>query len=280
LSQHKEQQGFVTIAINSEDTDYLQLAYLQAMNIKSTQLNNKYAVIVDDNTFQLVTEQHRAVFDYVIPMTTTNDNAFANEPQVFTLTPFKETIKLEADLLFTRSIDHWWTAFRLRDICMPSGARTFMNDVSACHKYRELFASNNLPNTYNGLMYFRYTRTAANFFVTASKVFEHWSVIQENLKQIDGPPTTDVVYAIAALILGEESCTMPRMDFLNFVHMKSGFNGWSDSQGWLDTVIHELDGDMIRINNINQLSPVHYHDKKYATKELIEYYEQRVLAGG
>jgi hypothetical protein len=96
------------------------------------------------------------------------------------------------------------------------------------------------------------------------------------MKQFDSAvPSTDVVYAIAAKIMGEEAVTMPTMDFVNFVHMKSGFNGWSDAQSWLDTVINERDGDTIRINNINQYSPVHYYEKNYATRELIEYYESR-----
>ena len=59
--------------------------------------------------------------------------------------------------------------------------------------------------------------------------------------------------------------------------MKSGFNGWSDARSWLDTVMSERDGDVIRINNLNQYNPVHYYDKTYATQELIEYYEQRLL---
>jgi hypothetical protein len=57
--------------------------------------------------------------------------------------------------------------------------------------------------------------------------------------------------------------------------MKSGFNGWSDTQSWLETVVNERDGDVVRINNLNQYDPVHYHDKTYATRELIEYYESR-----
>ena len=42
MSQHKEQQGFVTFAINSKDVDYLELAYLQCLNVKATQKNNSY----------------------------------------------------------------------------------------------------------------------------------------------------------------------------------------------------------------------------------------------
>lgn len=276
MSWHKEQQGFVTFAVNSEETDYLELAYLQALNIKATQKNNRYAVIVNEATHELVTEQHRQVFDYVIQCRPIFDeNAFNYEPQVWSLSPFKETIKLESDLLFTRSIDHWWSAFRLRDVCLSSGARDFTNIQSGVRKYRELFDNNNLPDVYNGLMYFRYSQLSRDFFATAVLIFRNWDSIKQELKKCDEPATTDVVYAIAALLVGPDLVNMPSMDFINFVHMKSGFNGWSDTRSWMDTVMHERDGDVMRINNLNQLSPVHYHDKAYATKELIEYYESR-----
>ena len=276
MSQHKEQQGFLTIAANSESVNYLELAYLQALNIKATQTHNSYAVIVDEDTNLLVEERHRRVFDYIIPVAHA-PNPFSLETHAFNFTPFKETVKLESDLLFTRSIDHWWTAFRLRDVCLSTGARNYMSLHSTVRKYRRLFDDNNLPDVYNGLMYFRFSQAATDFFRAARIIFDNWDSVSRMLKQVDQEPTTDVVYAIATLMVGEEKVTMPSMDFLNFVHMKSGFNGWSDARSWVETVMHERDGDIIRINNTNQYQPVHYHDKTYATQELIEYYESRVL---
>jgi len=281
VSQHKEQLGFVTFAQNTDTVDYLELAYLQALNVKATQKNNSYAVIVDAATKEKLDERHHRTFDYIIDLPRdyndpANDRKFANEWQVFGLTPFKETIKLESDLLFTRNIDHWWTAFRLRNVCLSTGAKTYRGIRSGVRKYRELFDSNQLPDVYNGLMYFRYSREAADFFNVAKMVFEHWDLYRDELKNCrEDTPSTDVLYAIASLIVGTESVTMPTMDFVNFVHMKSGFQGWSDTHSWLETVMPERDGDMIRINNLNQYDPVHYHDKTYATQELIKYYESR-----
>ena len=148
---HSEQQGFLTFAINTEAVDYLELAYLQALNVKATQKNNRYAVIVDNATLEKVDERHRNVFDYVISMSVgNNDNNpganFEDEWRAFWLTPFKETIKLESDLLFTRSIDHWWTAFRLKDVCLSYRARTYQDTISGVRKYRELFDANELPD--------------------------------------------------------------------------------------------------------------------------------------
>jgi hypothetical protein len=278
VSQHKEQQGFVTFAINTPEVDYGKLAYLQCLNVKATQRENRYAVIVDENTYNSFNNKQLRAFDYIIRLPEgLNQNPFSVEPSVWYLTPFKETIKLESDLLFTRSIDHWWTTFRLKDVCLSTHAMSAGGVVYEYSKYRTVLKENDLPDVYNGLMYFRYSMQAHSFFQTAANVFANWDYVKNELKAMDCEATTDVVYALVARILGEEVVTMPSMDFLNFVHMKSGFNGWSDNRSWLDTVMSERDGDIIRINNLNQYAPVHYYDKSYATEELIQYYEQRVL---
>ena len=57
--------------------------------------------------------------------------------------------------------------------------------------------------------------------------------------------------------------------------MKPEINGYNTNIPWYDAVMTERDGDMIRINGINQYWPVHYYEKQYADPELIEYYERR-----
>ena len=168
--QHKEQQGYLTIVSNTIDVDYLNLAYLQALNIKDTQQINSYAVIVDKDTAQKIQDKHRQVFDYIIEVDA-KENPFELEPNVFWLTPFKETIKLESDVLFTRSIDHWWYTFRLRDIVLSVGCKDYLENAAQSRKYRKLFDDNNLPDVYNGLMYFRFSQTSANFFRKAKEIF-------------------------------------------------------------------------------------------------------------
>ena len=273
MSQHKEQQGFLTIAANTADTDYLRLAYLQALNIKATQRINSYAVVVDSATATQVQDSHREVFDYVIKAPASTTGPFGLEPMVFWLTPFKETIKVESDLLFTRSIDHWWTAFRLRDVVLSTGCQTYQQQPATSRRYRKLFDDNHLPDVYNGLMYFRFSQTAANFFKTARQVFEQWPAVRDSLLQCsDEFASTDVAYAIAANILGPGLCTLPAADFINFVHMKPSINGYDETVSFQDVYVTEFSSGMIRINNINQYHPLHYYDKSFATEEMIDYY--------
>lgn len=267
---HQEQQGFLTIAQNTSDVDYLRLAYLQAINIKNTQKTNRTAVIVDSATFtQTQTPACQSAFDYILLLD--QDDALSenwklsNEWQVFWLTPFKETIKVESDLLFTRSIDHWWSALRNREIVLSHGCKDYQGQTSSVRKYRRVFDSNTLPDIYNGLMYFRYSSNANKFFTIAKGLFKHWETVRDTclVDCRDKNPTTDVVYALAANLIGRENCTIPTLDFFNFVHMKPAIQGWSDAQSWLDHVIIEHDDSMIRVNNLNQYYPFHYQDKRF-----------------
>ena len=238
-----------------------------------------YAVIVDEATLAEVTDRHRKVFDYVIPLVDNHavdeEWKLSNEWQVFELTPFKETIKLESDIVFTRSIAHWWTTFRLRDIVLSLGCRDYRGNLSNNRTYRRVFDDNLLPDTYNGLMYFRYSQTANSFFEIARMIYQDWESVRDRaLKNCRDPlPTTDLVYAIAANLIGIENCTLPDCDFINFVHMKNSINNWPESKSWTQMVMSEFDLPMIRINNINQYHPLHYQDKTWITEEIIERYE-------
>ena len=271
---HKAQLGFLTVACNTEQTDYLHLAYVQALNIKQTQKNNQFAVVVDKNTLEKITDQHRKVFDYIILAPEHTFGPYGTEAFVFDLTPFKETIKLESDLVFTRSIDHWIHVFRLRDMVLSTGCRNYKQQIATSRKYRKTFDDNNLPDVYNGLMYFRFTKTARDFFDTAKKIYSSWNSIIDVLKNCrETVPSTDIVFALAARIVGEEFCTLPSADFVNFVHMKSAINEFDEGLLFDEVFVTELDQGMIRINNINQLHPLHYYNKNFV-KQLAEYYEQ------
>lgn len=279
MSWHKEQQGFLTFAQNTDEVDYLRLAYLQALSVKATQKINKYAVIVDKETNNQMKDSYKKVFDYIILLENdfnTNDCRFGNEHQAFALTPFKETIKLESDLLFTNSIDHWWTAFRLKDIVLSTGCLNYEQQTSYSRAYRKFFDDNSLPDVYNGLMYFRFSKTASEFFGLAKQVQDNWQILKDQvlINCREEYPSTDVLYAITAEVLGRENCTMPSMDFIKFTHMKPAINNFPGD--WFDAVITEPDETNIRINNLNQYAPLHYQVKQFASDNLIEHYE-RVL---
>jgi hypothetical protein len=275
---HKEQLGYLTVACNTDEVDYLHLAYVQALNIKSTQKNNKVAVVVDSKTKLLINNKHKKTFDYIIEAPEHEYGIFGTEAFLFTLTPFKETIKLESDLLFTRSIDHWINAFRLRDIVLSTGCKKYTGEIATSRKYRKFFDDNNLPDIYNGLMYFRFTKTAKVFFDVVKQIFGNWdklSLVVKNSRE--SSPSTDVVFSLAAEVIGRELCTLPSADFINFVHMKPAINGFNEDLRFSEVFVTEFNNGMIRINNVNQYYPLHYYDKNFVNKDMLDYYEQKFL---
>lgn len=272
---HSDQQGFLTFAENTDKVDYLTLAYVQAMSIKITHPNSKCAVIVNTSTMKNIVDKHRAVFNYIIEVPDAAKK-FHNQWRMFWLTPFKETIYIESDLLLTRNLDHWWDSYRLRDICLSTGCKNFLQQNVSPVRYRELFVKNNLPDVYGGMMYFRYSIDAARFFTAAWNIQNEWHDVQLMALKTRVEPSPDLVYALAARMIGVEKCTLPSLEFLNFVHMKPGVQEWSDSQSWMEHVMIEENLPIIRINNMNQYHPFHYYEKGYITEERITLYEQRL----
>lgn len=271
----KQGRGFLTFAQNTETVDYLRLAYLQALNIRATQ-GLPLTVVVSPGT-KIDPKYYRA-FDKIILCDERFDlgSPMANEAQALALTPYKETVKVESDLLFNDSIEHWWTAFRHRDVVLSTGCRDYRGNISYNRTYRRVFDDNSLPDVYNGLMYFRYSQTATTFFNTATTLARNWTAVRDTLKNCrEDTPSTDVLFALTAAIIGVEHSTLP-LDFINFTHMKSQHNQLPDDMPWHYAVMSEHTDGRMRINNLNQYHPVHYYDKSYATDELIEYYERRI----
>jgi hypothetical protein len=279
--QHKEQQGYFTFALNTDKVDYLNLAYVQALSIKKTQKINSYAVAVDEKTFELLEDKHKEVFDYVIKMDNTNENEdpewkLGNEWKAYFLTPFKETVKLDSDITFNRNIDHWWNVYQLKDMLFTTEVVDYKNEVSDCKSYRKLFLDNKLPNFYSGFMYFRYTQMAADFFQLCKVLYHNWDTVKNEilLNCRDEYPTTDVVFALSAKIMGEEQFYVPGLILPRFAHMKGAIQGWGLDEDWTSKVYSQIDDKGNHtIGFHRQLYPVHYVQKHYITEEVVRKYE-------
>lgn len=185
---------------------------------------------------------------------------YANDWQCHWLSPYRQTIKLEADMICASPIDHWWTLFERRDVVISQGARTFYDMPATSRFYRKIFDGNNLPDVYNAITYWRVSRTATEFFKLVRSIFENWADYKKLLKFPDEEPTTDVVYAIAAVIIGEETVTLPKGLGPTIVHMKQHINQLQ-SDNWTKELVWE--NNPFRINTVAQWGLVHYHVKDW-----------------
>lgn len=191
-----------------------------------------------------------------------DQGGFANDWQCFAASPYRQTIKLEADMFCASEIDHWWTMFEHRDVVISQGCRNYYNQFSTARHYRKIFDINNLPDVYNAITYWRVSKTAQEFFQLVKLIFEHWAQYRTLLKFPDELPTTDVVYAMVATILGPETVTLPDNLAPTIVHMKQRIIETS-TDNWCNELTWEHTDPGLRINTVAQWGMVHYQIKDW-----------------
>jgi hypothetical protein len=188
-------------------------------------------------------------------------SGFANDWQCYDASPYEQTIKLEADMLCASPIDHWWDLFANREVVISQGCRDFYDQSGKSRYYRKIFDNNNLPDVYNAITYWKKGDTANQFFQLVRDIFEKWEDYKSILKFPDSMPTTDVVYGIAAVILGEETVTLPMSLGPTIIHMKKHIIG-TISEDWTKELVLEYNNPGVRINTVAQWGLLHYHIKE------------------
>lgn len=251
------EQGYLVVAQNSKEVNYVDCARTLAKTIKYWHPDAKICLLTNEQVGP------DFLFDYVhrFPYPLSN-NPYANDWQIFHATPFRETIKLEADMLITSFIDHWWNMLRNRDIVVSTGCRDWKDQRATTRHYRQVFDANNLPDVYNAITYWRRSETAQEFFNTVQDIFENWEEYKKLLKFPEDVPSTDVVYAMAANIIGPDQCTMPFADYPRIVHMKRYIAG-TEREDWTTELLWEYKNYMLRVNSAAQWGAFHFNQKDW-----------------
>jgi len=238
------ERGYLIPAINSGSIDYEACAEQLATSIRTWHPEANITILT------------REMLPYG------DLGGFANDWQCFAASPYRQTIKLEADMIATGPVDHWWTLFEHRDVVISQGCRDFYGQVSDCRSYRQLFDQNQLPDVYNAITYWRFSREAKEFFDLVRNIFENWAEFRTLLKFPDESATTDVVYAMAAVILGPELVTLPKGLGPQIVHMKRNIIP-TLTDNWTNELIWENANPGLRIQTVAQSGFVHYHNKDW-----------------
>lgn len=246
-----EEQGYIIPAWNVGSQDYVDCARALAKTLLQQNPEARICLLTNE---PYAADQHLFAYTHVVENINIT-NPWANDWMVFSQTPFRETIKLEADMLIATPIDHWWDLFRHRDVVVSTGCRTWLGRVSTARHYRRCFDENNLPDVYNAITYWRRSETAQEFFNLVRDIFANWDQFKTLIKFPESVPSTDLVYAMAAEILGREQVTMPFADYPQIVHMKRHHAG-TETEDWMKELTWEA--NPYRINTHAQWGAVHY----------------------
>ena len=242
------ERGYLIPAINTKTIDYVKCA---------EQLANSIWKWHPAANITILTKEQLPYGDL---------GGYANDWQVYCASPYRQTIKLEADMIAASPIDHWWTLFENRDVVISQTARNFYDQSATSRYYRRIFDNNNLPDVYNAITYWRVSQTATEFFDLVRSIFENWSEYKKILKMPDDHASTDVVYAMAAVIMGTEKVTLPCGIGPTIVHMKQHIIP-IQSNNWTNELVWENTNPGLRVHTVAQWGLFHYHVKDWEFDE-------------
>ena len=255
-------KGFLWFAQNNRKTNYVDLSIKLAKSIKYWNKENKVCVVTDEKS----SFEHEAV-DYVKVLkqdsSADHQSKWANEHKAFDITPFTHTIKLESDMLWTTNTDWWWSHLWQHNLVFSVGCRNYKDNVITDTPYRHLFARNHLPNIYNGLMYFRKSKSAQKFFNTARHITENWDDVKKHMLIAchDEYPSTDVVFALAYRMIDPTCSGLIDYEWFKFIHHKPAVNNLRRMTDQNNYLYPNTNKDAIYLGE-KKLSRVwHYHNK-------------------
>jgi len=257
-------RGFVIVAENNATTDYVKCAEVLARSMKKVMPQCSITLLTKDKPYIMNRD-----FDCIVHLAPQEDSGeykILNDVQVYAMSPYDETIKIEADMFIPRSIEHWWDVLGQQDVVISTTIRNFKGEISDCRFYRRFIDDNGLPDVYNAITYFKKSGTAELFFNVVKDVASNWSEYKATLKcNPQEEVSTDWAYAIASHIVGTEKTTMPTFTEMSMTHMKQYVNG-IPSDDWTHTLVYELLPDVLRVNTYTQTYPFHYHSKAFSAK--------------
>jgi hypothetical protein len=291
LQVSKRQRGFFTIAQNGS-VDYVRLAYGLALSLKHSQKSVPHLSIgITPGT--VVDPRYAWAFDEIIEIpwgdqATDSRWKLENEWKSIWMSPYEETIKLDADMLFFSDIGAWWPVLgdQPRDIVWTNTVLDWRGFQITSDWHRKVFTDNNLPNIYTGCGYFRKTSESFELFELAKVIFWNWEFFADRFFHADHRPkhfSTDVAFALAMRIydLDQQDYT-PRI-LPTFTHMKTQLQGWNSrnlSDDWRKHLrVFFTPAAECKLGNHRQVYPLHYHIKEFLTEEMLLTYERLLIDG-
>lgn len=277
-------KGFLVLAQNTKDTDYVRQAYALALSIKHSQRTITSISLV---TNDVVPDEYKSVFDHIIEIpwiTITDETRFRaeNRWKLFHITPYDETIVLDTDMLMLEDISTWWEYCKNYDIKFCSRIKNHKLETVRDSVYRQTFSSNGLLEPYFALHYFKKSQSAFEFYKVLEFVITHWEFCRGTIAPNNPQDwvSMDLASAIAIEISGLQNDAIDVCNPMEFIHMKPLIQGWPlKYERWQDAVpcVFNSRGELV-VSNIKQSRVFHYVEDSFLSPRIISILEK--LANG
>lgn len=271
--------GYLIIVSTNTDIDYLKCAYAAALSIKNTQKPGYDQVALVTNDVDSVKNLKSPwVFDHVIKW---DQETFWNgRSWMDKLTPFDNTVCIDADMLFLRDYSHWIEYFlENNELYLTNKAFTYRGELVTNDFYRKAFTKNDLPNIYSMFTFFKKdSELVSEFFTLGRYVLKNPNEFKNLYMTTHKPKVigTDEAFALSAKLLDIADSVAYDLDFPKLVHMKPMIQNWP----WTAEKVTEHAGfyltpqGKLKIGNYQQHDIIHYVEKDLVTEEIINLLEE------
>lgn len=279
-------KGYLILAQNSGSNDYISMAAAAALSIKTTQTTVNNVTLITDVLDAVPHHYREGVFDQMLPIkwyddALNSDWKIENRWKLYHMTPYDETVIIDADMLFLSDVSHWWDYMSKNfDLLITDKVFTYRNELIKDSYYRKTFRDNNLPNCYSAFTYYKKSETAKEFWALVELIVKDWKDFYQRFLKESKPKnlSIDVAFALAVKILDLEDQVFSSFEYPTFTHMKSRDQGWMTySDNWMDHAgVYFNDKCQLKIGNYQQTGIFHYTEKTFLNEWMITNY-QRML---
>jgi hypothetical protein len=277
-------KGYVVLAQNTDTIDYVRQAYALALSLKlSQQTVSNISIITDD----IVPEEYKSVFENIIPIpwgdaAVNSRFKVENRWKIYHASPYIQTVVLDTDMLVLDDLSSFWNTFEHYDVYYTGKVLDYRNKLVTSDYYRKAFTTNQLPNLYSGLHYFKKSDFAKEFYSWVEVITNNWEMFYGHFVSEHYPEraSMDITAALAAKVMDvAEKVTNTKHDPVTFVHMKSRIQGWAEpTDSWMQSVAVYFDDDCeLKIANYRQQGVFHYTEKDFLTDKIVSKLETLCL---
>jgi len=271
-----KKQGYLMFAVG--DT-CIEQACLCAMSIKATQSMNNVSIVTDDT----IPSKYKKLFDKVINIPW-NDSSLSSHYitehrwKLYHVTPYKETVVLDTDMLFLTDISDYWESLANYEVFYSTNAKTYRGKNVTSDYYRKTFVANELPMVYCAFHYFKKCDFAKQFYGVVEDITKNQDLFYSKFAPKLTPSTysMDIASAIAIRVLDVEDKVTSQLSRIEFTHMKARCQDFVDpSPSWQDKVpVYLTDNLELKIGNYKQDTILHYTEDSFVNTSMVSKYER------
>jgi len=273
-------KGFIVYATDAKLKKYTKCAYALGLSLKNQMPEASISIVTDEK----LPKKYNLVFDNIIDIPWKNKNTSTSTLKVedrwklYHCTPYDETIVLDSDMLILSNLGHWWDYLSKYEMFFTSEVLDYRGNIAKGRYYRKAFDSNNLPNYYFGLCYFKKSDLSKEYFQWVEDISKNWELFYGQFVSHNYPkfPSMDVTTSLAAKILHCENNTSAKNSIFTFTHMKSMIQSWENpTDSWQDSVgVYFNDACQLKIGNYQQTGIFHYTEYSFLNDFIVNQFEK------